>query len=524
MLKRLLSVVLSLCLVLLMQIPCFAAEISDESLNEVKNRLVKAIQNYESRIDLNDLNLQVEMYSDDYSPEYLRLIDLADEVIAEYGSYVLGRFKEHYCSVSYVTVPSEGNNDPYANGKNDVTGAVITYESYGSEIGEIDVELFEDVKNKVPQTYDEVIKSIDKNLSDVEKALLLYDYIIVASNYPDNIGYDEGGFELFENKYYSEMNVFYEGISVCEGNARAYASLLAGVGIDAVTVMSDDMNHTWAMLKIDGNWYHADSTWDDPRYSDGKTSLGDYNEDIWDLGAVSHKYFLKSDEEMKELDHYGWDISKNYASTEITETPVADKSGNWDDAFFSATTQGGFDTAFNYVDGVWYFLDAVQQRVVSYENGEYFYPTFGTEIKYLFSDSKQLYICTAEKIYSLIPSTGKKNVVMSANSFGDGAFISEMRVANGKLDAVILIPEGPDGTYNSEEFSVMVSDLQHSESETTEETTTTSAGLDETDTDATPKTPVDSIILYVLITGGVLLIVVITLVLVRRKIKSKEQK
>ena len=42
------------------------------------------------------------------------------------------------------------------------------------------------------------------------------------------------------------------------------------------------MNHAWNLIKIDGEWYHIDVTWDDP------------TPDL--LGRVNHVFFLISDD------------------------------------------------------------------------------------------------------------------------------------------------------------------------------------------------------------------------------------
>jgi len=52
-------------------------------------------------------------------------------------------------------------------------------------------------------------------------------------------------------------------------------------------------------LEINGEWYHADITWDDPLYVCGKPVGGD----------ASRKYFLLSDKAFnsgQRSPHYGW--------------------------------------------------------------------------------------------------------------------------------------------------------------------------------------------------------------------------
>ncbi len=461
--KGIIGNILIVCFLLIMNMQCLAADISDETLEAVENRLTTALENYETIVDLRDLQIQVDMYSDKLSPEYKQLLNLADKVVEESASFELRDHKVPYCSVNFNTQPSEGNDDPYQLGANDVTEMTFTYDSNYCPMDEApDAALFEEIKKTASENYENALACVNEDMSDVEKALVLYDYIVLASNYPEGNGYDDEGMETFDNRYYSEINLFYEGISVCMANANAYACLLADVGIDAVTVDSIEMNHTWTMLKIDGNWYHADPTWDDPRYYT-YTSLGDHNEDFWDLGAITHNYFLKSDEEFLELNHYGWEFSKNFGSEKVKSTPKAEENGAWNEAFFSDQTPGGNWSSFNYIDEVWYFLDSNQSRIVEYKNEEYNYPDYGNDIKYVQGDGEKLYICRRNEIIFINPASGQEEVVLSADNYGEDAFISEMRVANGDLDAVILIPDNSDSGYITQDFTMELPEIENAE-------------------------------------------------------------
>ena len=55
------------------------------------------------------------------------------------------------------------------------------------------------------------------------------------------------------------------------------------------------------MVKIDGQWYHVDVTWDDP---------------VPDKpGRVSHENFLRSDDGIRSTGHYGWTSDYTCTST-----------------------------------------------------------------------------------------------------------------------------------------------------------------------------------------------------------------
>lgn len=50
----------------------------------------------------------------------------------------------------------------------------------------------------------------------------------------------------------------------CQGYTWAYMALLRELGIECRYVASDTIAHIWLAVKIDGEWYHSDVTWDDP--------------------------------------------------------------------------------------------------------------------------------------------------------------------------------------------------------------------------------------------------------------------
>ena len=95
---------------------------------------------------------------------------------------------------------------------------------------------------------------------------------------------------------YSAYGMFKNGYAVCEGYAEAYSLLLNLVGITSTTITGfAGENHMWNLVKLDGTWYHADPTWDDP---------------VPDVpGRAQYHYFLKSDKTMAK-DHT-WDTLIN---------------------------------------------------------------------------------------------------------------------------------------------------------------------------------------------------------------------
>ena len=66
--------------------------------------------------------------------------------------------------------------------------------------------------------------------------------------------------------------------SVCQGYAETMFYLLKKAGLSCAIASSQNINHAWNIVKVNGKWYHVDATWDDP---------------VWDMpGRSNHDYFL----------------------------------------------------------------------------------------------------------------------------------------------------------------------------------------------------------------------------------------
>lgn len=165
--------------------------------------------------------------------------------------------------------------------------------------------------------------TFDKSMTDTEIALAVHDWLVGNCEY-DYENYLAG---TVPHLSYTSYGVFVNGIAVCNGYGTAYKYLLNAFGIDCEYIGSDAMNHGWNLVKIDGEWYHVDSTWDDPV---GGSPL-----------SASHTYFLLSDEKITEREHYGW------TTPEIPECT--------DTRFESGFVFNDSNSAFHYQDGAFLF-------------------------------------------------------------------------------------------------------------------------------------------------------------------------
>lgn len=144
-----------------------------------------------------------------------------------------------------------------------------------------------------------MVQADHPGLSDVEKALLLHDYLVnhVTYNWDIAVASTKEEMNAATEKagplVYTAYGAFVNGDAVCQGYALAYKLLLDKCGIDSTLVSSEAMNHVWNLVKIDNNWYHVDVTWDDPTPNVH--------------GGGQHGNFLRSDAGITEKNHYEWE-------------------------------------------------------------------------------------------------------------------------------------------------------------------------------------------------------------------------
>ncbi|MBQ1351103.1 MAG: hypothetical protein IIY71_00070 [Oscillospiraceae bacterium] len=439
-----------------------AGNISKEQADVLYNRVKDALLAGENYIDVHDMQLTVDMYADRFSPEYQRALDAVEKARSDYGTFVFGENKEDFCLVSIDTEPTE-NADEFGVGENNLIAVEVFYNpTYQNPDGTCDVTHLNHDRAIIEREYQAALSVVEESMCDAEKALVLYDYLIALLNYPDHKGFDEKGFMTYESKYHDVANVFCEKMAVCDAYALAYVYLLNDCGIDAVTVSCEDIQHEWAMVKIDGTWYHADLTWDDSRYPDGWTECEEHNADPWDIGAVNHKYFLKSDQEIMALEHPNWRLLKK-GTSQVSHTPKADRSNAFQQEFFFSGNDWS-NTRFNYIGGRWYFLNRAENCVMETTYGTSDAPIkkidrFDEQIYYVHGDGTYLYLCTCDNIYRFNPATDELQPVMQASSLSDGAQFSEMSVASNLLTVVAISPS--ESTKNDFDSRIIETNLEN---------------------------------------------------------------
>ena len=170
-----------------------------------------------------------------------------------------------------------------------ITSCCITGLIYG-----ISKEEYAGAKRTLDREIAEAMKLLDGVSDPVKKALILHDHIVRICDYDEEARDKKDSSPRARTAY----SVLVRHRAVCEGYTMAYRYLLKRAGIRSEEVLSDEMNHCWNYLYLNGHWYHVDVTWDDPVYRGRKP-----NNDV-----ISHEFFLLSDEKIRSREHTEWSV------------------------------------------------------------------------------------------------------------------------------------------------------------------------------------------------------------------------
>ena len=138
---------------------------------------------------------------------------------------------------------------------------------------DLDAETIRQWRNETEQVALSLAGSLfARDMPDYLKLLLIHDWII------NNTRYNIENMEEVGN--HTAYGVLVKGSSVCMGYAEAANLLLQAAGIETRYVSGFGINasghresHAWNAVKLDGDWYMLDITWDDPVTSDNSNVL-----------------------------------------------------------------------------------------------------------------------------------------------------------------------------------------------------------------------------------------------------------
>ena len=138
---------------------------------------------------------------------------------------------------------------------------------------------------------DKILSKITPSMSDFEVLKLFHDEIITRCVYD----------KTAQNRNFM-YGVLVEGRATCTGYAKTFQYLCNRVGIENTCVFGSagGEGHMWNMVKLDGEWYEVDITWDD-------TTLDELDDEIF------YEFFLVDSAKMSDRQLFDYNYDKPVA-------------------------------------------------------------------------------------------------------------------------------------------------------------------------------------------------------------------
>jgi len=140
---------------------------------------------------------------------------------------------------------------------------------YGFTLDEV-----KQMKIELRQKAEQIVRDLNLNsISEYERVAAVNKYLV------DTITYTPGKTKMMHHTPYGALM---NGDCVCEGYAKSAQLLFSLCGIDSYYITGDTPSggHGWNLVKVDGNWYQLDVTWND-------------------VDSAPNQYFLVTDDYMK---------------------------------------------------------------------------------------------------------------------------------------------------------------------------------------------------------------------------------
>ena len=215
---------------------------------QLKNTIYQGIREWKTQINIYQYQIRTENANTDFWP---CIADILNERADTF--YVSNGFSYSYTTSGYI---------------------YDLYVSYSDKYTEADVQDFYHAADKI-------VSQITPDMTDEQKLLYIHDYLVTHCQYDVSVFTDS------LNAKYNAYNVLIEHCAVCQGYSEAFKYLCDAVGIECYVVTSDEINHAWNLVKLDGVYYFIDCTWDDP--------LASLTEFFYE-GYCQHRNFLRSRE------------------------------------------------------------------------------------------------------------------------------------------------------------------------------------------------------------------------------------
>lgn len=212
----------------------------------------------------------------------------------------------------------------------------------------------EELTSKQLELYNKYLSVLSEYTSDSatqwENEIAIHDYLV------SNIKYEDG-----DGAIYNAYDALINGTAVCNGYTECFKTFMDMLGIECIAISGTAKNelHIWNLVKLDGEWYQVDVTWDDPVNGDDSVEHAYFNitsdsisvDHIWDSSlypdATGTRYSYPSVMKLPSIEttehaveFFRKHLSLRTNNIEFTSSTVIDIK--------SALEQCGFTVAYSY--------------------------------------------------------------------------------------------------------------------------------------------------------------------------------
>lgn len=184
--------------------------------------------------------------------------------------------------VSNEPPESDSTDDAY-----DADAVLLAYETG-------DASALSDMNRSILDAAKDVIeKEISDNMSDYEKELAIHDWMTGWSSFDMNV-FSHAPAARAEADNRNPYGFFINKSAMCHGYSSTFQLFMDMLDIECITVFGipggNGVEHSWNMVRLDGDWYCVDTAWDDP--------IG---------GSPCHIYFNVTSDYLRSGSIHRWD-------------------------------------------------------------------------------------------------------------------------------------------------------------------------------------------------------------------------
>lgn len=184
-------------------------------------------------------------------------------------------------------VPSEPPENDSTDDAYDADAVLLAYETG-------DASALSDMNRSILDAAKDVIeKEISDNMSDYEKELAIHDWMTGWSSFDMDV-FSHASAARAEADNRNPYGFFINKSAMCHGYSSTFQLFMDMLDIECITVFGtpggNGVEHSWNMVRLDGDWYCVDTAWDDP--------IG---------GSPCHTYFNVTSDYLRSGSIHRWD-------------------------------------------------------------------------------------------------------------------------------------------------------------------------------------------------------------------------